>query len=442
MDNNIKEQILLAIYDFFVSSHDFNGMPLRDVSKKFEIDYVESIELVKKLVRNGSISIQSSTNPHIIGRQHYAIDDQIKVLDMAKDNKEEVFFFAGNITFTSENTDYPICLYPSQDYLKTHRDVSELIEKPYTKLLALGDPQLDFHFFEIDVLDRYYNDPRYCFEFDDYSGLISSETDDDGNPILEEKDQTFLKTFGLGFDENDNRVAVVFTRYLSDLPAGHQLYWQTKEIHSPCKVLKEYYINAIEGDFTDSMSIFSAFIGEINCLYDLTKHIYGKSLFNQKFEEAKRLKEMTFFFLPTSKNYEDFVHLLDKMLSDNINKKFFDGYIEEYDLVPIDNNLVERKMKGTIKMLEEWFGKNFKPKNEQAYKNIFKFLKEIRKERQNPAHRISRNVYDKQFIEKQKDMIDKAYTVVRSLRTAYQQHPIARTFEIPSYLDDSKIKIF
>ena len=43
MDNNIKEQILLAIYDFFVSSHDFNGMPLRDVSKKFEIDYVESI---------------------------------------------------------------------------------------------------------------------------------------------------------------------------------------------------------------------------------------------------------------------------------------------------------------------------------------------------------------------------------------------------------------
>ena len=54
MDNNIKEQILLAIYDFFVSSHDFNGMPLRDVSKKFEIDYVESIELVKKLVRNHS----------------------------------------------------------------------------------------------------------------------------------------------------------------------------------------------------------------------------------------------------------------------------------------------------------------------------------------------------------------------------------------------------
>ena len=442
MSEDIKQQILTSVYIFFISSHDFNGMPLRDVSRKFEIDYVESIELVKDLVRYGNISIQSSTNPHIIHTQHYAIDGQLKVLDMAKDNKEEILFSAGDITFTSENTDYPICLYPSPDYLRSNRDVSELIEKPYTKMLALGEPQLEVHFFEIDVLERYYNDPRYRFEFEDYSGTISCETDENGNTILDEKDQTFLETFGLGFDENDNRVAVIFSRYLNDLPSGHQLYWQTKEIHSPCKVLEEYYVNSIEGDFTDSMSIFSAFIGELNCLYDLTKHIYGKSLFNQKFEEDKRPKEMTFFFLPTSKNYEYFVHLLDKMLSDNINKKFFDGNIEEYDLVPIDNNLIERIMKGTIKMLEEWFGKNFKPKNEQAYKDIFKFLKEIRKERQNPAHRISKNVYNKQYIEKQKDMIDKAYTVVRSLRTAFQQHPIARTFEVPSYLNDAKIKIF
>ena len=206
--------------------------------------------------------------------------------------------------------------------------------------------------------------------------------------------------------------------------------------------MKEYYVNSIEGDFTDSMSIFSAFMGEINCLYDLTKHIYGKSLLNQKFEEDKRPKEMTFFFLPTSKNYEDFVHLLDKMLSDNINKKFFDGKIEEYELVPIENNLVERKMKGTIKMLEEWFNKNFKPKDKQLHNDIFKYLKDIRKERQNPAHRISKNVYDKKYINMQIEMIEKAYSVVHALRTAYQLHPLAKNFEIPSYLDEAKIKIF
>ncbi|WP_027727337.1 hypothetical protein [Treponema sp. C6A8] len=445
MDINLSQQVLTAVYDFFVSSHDFNGIPLRNISKQFEIDYIESIEIIKDLVKNNLISIQSSTNPHIIGHQHFTIESQLKVLDMAKDIQEEEFLSMETLKFVSENTEYPICLYPSQEYLRENRDVSDLYIKPYTKMLALGEPQLCFHFFEIDVLDRYYNDPRYIFSFQDYSGLISCEKDEDGNPILEKKDQIFLETFGLGFDENNNRVAVTFTRYLNDLPSCHQLYWRTKEItdNCSCKVLEEYYKNAIQGEFTNSISIFSGFINELNCIYDLTKHIFGKSLLNQKFDaDDKRPKEMSFFFIPTSKNYDDFVLLLDKMLSDNINKRFFYGFVSEYELVPVENNLVERRMKGTIKMLEEWFAQNFKAKDEQLLKDIFKYLKEIRRERQNPAHRISKNVYDKQYIDKQKEMIDKAYTITRSLRTAFQQHPFAKNFEIPLYLDDANIKIF
>lgn len=441
MSEETKQKILDSVYNFFISSHDFNGMPLRDVSKEFEIDYVESIELVKDLVRNGSISIQSSTNPHIIG-WHHDIAWQIEILEQAKSIKEHPVFSFGNLQVMAEDTEYPICLYPSKSYLKEHRDVSDLIDSPYTKQLTLGEPQLEFHFFEIDVLERYYNDPRYRFDFDDYSGSISCETDENGNTILDEKDQTFLETFGLGFDENERRVAVVFTRYLKDLPSAHQLYWHTKEIFSDCKVLKEYYENAINGEFTNSISIFSAFIAELNCLYDITEFIFGISLLKTKFEGEKRPKEMTFFFLPTSKNYEYFVHLLDKMLSENINKKFFDGKIEEYEFVPIENNLVERKLKGTLKMLEEWFGKNFKAQNKESFANIFKYLKEVRKERQHPAHCISKNTYDEKYIELQKEMIEKAYESVRALRIAFQNHPKAKSFEIPTYLDEAELKVF
>lgn len=441
MDNNLKEKILLVIYDFFVSSNDFNGLPLRGVSKKFNIDYSESIDYVIDLVKTGKVSIQSSTNPHIIGWYHDIVW-QSEVLEQAKTIKEHPVFTFGNLQVMEEDSEYPICLYPSKSYLKEHRDVSDLIESPYTKQLALGEPQLDFHFFEIDVLERYFNDPRYRFDFQDYSGAISCETDENGNTILEEKDQTFLETFGLGFDENERRVAVVFTRYLKDLPSAHQLYWHTKEIFSDCKVLKEYYENAINGEFTNSISIFSAFIEELNCLYDITEFIFGISLLKTKFEGEKRPKEMTFFFLPTSKNYENFVHLLDKMLSDNINKKFFNGKIEEYELVPLENNLVERRLKGTLKMLEEWFGNNFKAKNTESFTNIFRYLKEIRKERQHPAHCISKNTYDEKYVELQKEMIEKAYEAVRALRTAFQNHPKAKSFEIPTYLDEAELKVF
>ncbi len=51
MGINLKQQVLIAVYDFFVSSHDFNGMLLRNVSEQFDIDYIKSIEIVKDLVK-------------------------------------------------------------------------------------------------------------------------------------------------------------------------------------------------------------------------------------------------------------------------------------------------------------------------------------------------------------------------------------------------------
>lgn len=172
------------------------------------------------------------------------------------------------------------------------------------------------------MLERYANDPRFNFEFEDYAGSISCKYDENGNPVLSEEDQVFIKTFGLGFDSQQDRLAVVYLRYLKDLTAEHQLYWNNKEVEGNCKVLKEYYENSILGNWTISYSIFSAFLGELTCLNNLANKIFGRNLFRKNFENENRPKEFTFFFLPTLRNYNEFVLLLDKMISDNINKDF------------------------------------------------------------------------------------------------------------------------
>ncbi len=74
-----------------------------------------------------------------------------------------------------------------------------------------------------------------------------------------------------------------------------------------------------------SYSIFSAFLGELTCLNNLANKIFGINLFHKDFDHENRPKEFTFFFLPTLRNYNEFVLLLDKMISDNINKDFFKG---------------------------------------------------------------------------------------------------------------------
>src|SRR5690606_25565373 len=271
----MKDRIENMVYDFFVASSDFNGIPLRNISQKLNIEYEKSIDLIKELVKDDIISIQSSTNPHIIGFQHYPIKSQIHILEEAKKTKEVLQSFR-EITFSIEDTEFPICLYPSKNYLQKKRNLDEFGNAFYTKQLALGEPHLKPIFFEIEVLDRYFNDPRFDFKFEDYSGRISCKYDKNEKAIVREEDEIFLKTFGLGFDENGNRLAVVYLRYLKNLTAEHQVYWKSREKSGNCKMLEEYHQNTIQGNWSSSYSIFSGFIGEQKCINDLTKLIFSK----------------------------------------------------------------------------------------------------------------------------------------------------------------------
>ncbi len=436
---DLKTQITNTVYNFFVSSNDFNGIPLREISSKLNIEYVESINLIKELVTQDILSIQSSTNPHIIGRQHYPIETQLTILNDAKETKV-TYETLGGITIQHEHTEFPICLYPSQSYLKDNTDILNYETAVFTKELALGEPQLKPIFFEIEVIDRYFNDPRFHFRFNDFSGEISCKYDEDGHPILRKEDQIFLKTFGLGFDDDGNRLAVVFLRYLKGLTPDHQIFWKSKEIKNG-QMLEEYYQTAIKGNWIFSHSIFSAFIREFNCLNNLSNHIFKKPLFRNSFDEENRPKEFTFFFTPTSKNYEAFVLLLDKMLSDNINIDFFQNEIELFEIQKIDNGIVERKPKGSLRLFEEWLTSKYNVHDQNVIKEVFKPLKELRRERQIPAHKISENIYDKKYIKMQQELMRNIYSSIRALRLAFSRHPKSKGFKFPSWLEKGKIKI-
>lgn len=174
----------------------------------------------------------------------------------------------------------------------------------------------------------------------------------------------------------------------------------------------------------------------------MTKLIFIKPLFRKSFENENRPKEFTFFFTPTLKNYNDFILLLDKMISENLNKDFFEGKVDFFEFKKLENGLVEKRSKGTLQLFEEWLTSVFKVKGDGTVSELFKPLRKIRKERQSPAHRINENQYDRQLIEKQKIIMDDIYSVFRNLRNIFHQHPKARNFEIPDWLENGKIKTF
>ncbi len=400
------------IFEFYINSKDFNGIPFHSLISQF--DENELRKSILELINEEKITITTTNNPHI------------KLFPEESKQKQIEKF---------ENYDGMICIYPSPSYLKKNMDSSKYVNEPFKRDLLLGKAQLEPVYFELPVLDIYFNDPRYLILNSDYSGSISVKDVYDSVP---EKDKISLQTFGLGYNENGERVIIVFLRYLTDLSPEHQQIWKTYRIEGKCAMDPDYFINNILGDFTDGVSIFDAFCEELFQINEMCKLIGKKPLFKQDFKN-KRPDEFKIFLKPTLKNYNDFVLVLDKMLSENINKDFFRGEMELTEEILRKDGTKEVRHKGTIRLFEEWLKSKFKT-DEEFFKTIFDPLKQIRKERQDPAHRIDENVYDKNYHEKQDDLLNLAYTAIRHIRLALSNHPNLKDYKVPEWLYDGKVR--
>lgn len=165
-------------------------------------------------------------------------------------------------------------------------------------------------------------------------------------------------------------------------------------------------------------------------------------MFRSELVGDKHPRNFTFFFSPTSKNYYEFVNLLDKYLSENINKSFFEGKVELEELKPLGDDKYERVQKGTLRLLSEWLNSSFSYKDENTSNEIVRPLKKVRNERQKPAHKVIENEYDPEYINKQKELMENCYLSVGSIRRNIQTHPMASSVELLERLDKDNVKYF
>lgn len=154
------------------------------------------------------------------------------------------------------------------------------------------------------------------------------------------------------------------------------------------------------------------------------------SLGNHNFFRNSYLQErpVKFGFLlrPTESEFNNFVLLLDKMMSDNINKKFFEKDVPvESEEERADGKIVVRSM-GTIQIFEAWVNKYFRPQDPKSINDMFSTFRKVRKLRQKPAHRINANVFDQEIFKQQRQLVIDAYDSVRTLRMILANHPDIR----------------
>lgn len=415
--------ILKDITDFYIGSRDFNGMPVTELLGRQGLPWPELQDSLIQLIKDEKITLTFSSifiNPHIKAFPDLSPSEQIKKL---KSKKSE-----------------SMCAYPTASVIQSVVDVTEYNDRPFTKRLLLGEPQLLPIYFDLTVLERYYEDPRYKFRFYDYGGSISISDSYYASEDIAERDKVFLKTFGLGYDSKKNRVVVVFLYYLSGLSPEHQRAWDTSSLSVKCQMADEYYRNSILGEWVEHGSIYQAFLKEQIVINEMSQLMGRPILFRETFSDD-RPKEFSTFLRPTLKNYLNFVHLLDKLLSDNINKDFFQNEVPLEERIRRSDGSVEVRPRGTLTLLDDWLRKKIRAK-ESVFNKIIKPLKKVRNLRQRPAHRIQEDKFDRKYYDKQDKLIKKVYIALRTIRQLFANHPMVEGYKVPDWLYKGRIKSY
>jgi len=417
----VKEIIQNKITEYYLKSQDFNGIPIWNLLSTIGKEWAEIKPLIQDLIKSDSIRIideKTDINPNIIRIRFEPLETQLE-----KANADEPGY---------------MCLYPTKSILKKTVNPSDYNSEPYKLRLALGEPQLSYVSFDLSVLEFYRNDPRYRYENDDIQGRIYYDDEQ-----LSESDKAFLVTYGFAYDEYFDRAVAVFLRYLADLTPEHQQIWKAKELPDNFKLHPDYYRNTIIGDWGERTPICQAFLNELFIINRMCEAMGRPPLFRNDYGEYGEGKPKKFHFLirPTLEEFNSFVLLFDKMISDNINKNFFMNVIDYENEQEREDGKIIVTQKGTLQLLDEWIHKFFRLADLSEWNEAIASLKKVRKLRQQPAHEINEDVFDQKYFKDQRELILNAYNGVRTIRLIFANHPKVKVADIgiPDWLQEGKI---
>lgn len=416
-----KFELLNEVTKYYLTSYDFNGIPVYLLPDFNLID-------LEELIIEGKVFILSENKVNNIHINCYnsfgSVTDQIDVI--------------------RGKTQYAV--YPSAQHLQT---VTVQEEKPFTKMLAKGTEQLRILYFSVDVLEIYANNPQYTFRDYGYCGNICvNSSADENDPIHSE----YIKDYGVAYPRmgphDRDRAMGVFLRDLSKLNYQAQCKWMGFLLPDQEEFLVNHGFvqNLVYGEWVTKHWIFNSILEEIKFINVLCRNIGIPQMFcNEYSMDTQELIGYRIILIPSLKNYYDFVSALEKIAINNLNYKTFQKaapYIH-----PIDRKKTDGSLKGSIEMLEEWMQQNYLssiPNGVEYFKeDVSNTLRKIRKIRQVPAHELYSNQHDKGLYSKQNELIQEIYRALEVLRLIFSTHPKNKDIPLPNAIKDrTKIAIY
>lgn len=407
LSDNANE-LLDRVRTKYLESHEFNGFHLHGALVNPEV-----IKAAADLLEAGLVEIvsgQDFLNIHIrpwpSRRTAQAQIDELMELDL---------------------DDYGVGLYPTELAMK-HVPLPERYENaPFLKAMARGKATLQPAFFSADVLETYRNDARYRFEMGDFGinlGISDEAYEDEEEP---EKDKVSLLHLGFAYDfrkvkEQDSKVQIIrrvvaFYGDLDDLTPEHQLRWASYQVPAAGVEPHPVWYGSQLGHWTDGIGPFERLSQELSYLNELFERVWGHLLFST----SDLPDDLGWTLRSDQREWDHFIHLLDKVLSENLKHSAFDAAG-----VPRKDDTSQHPF-GTIRRLQELMTLNHVTPEQAEW--AVKPLKAVRSARQKPAHALRTNVTDRTLVRKQVDLLRDVNEVLINIRQWLSSHPKNKDWE-------------
>lgn len=405
-----KSELLQKIVEYYLKSGSYNGVPLYTIGNDTNTE-----NLLCQLVDDGEIEILS---------ENEAINPHIKAFDIVIDKECQKKYIRDSSAFS--------VAYPSEQALRA-TDIDSTM--PYTGMLRKGMKQFEIIFFDIEILERYANNPKFLIMDYGYRGSIYPEDqylEDDGI------DSEYVKNYGMAYIDGPvfKRAIGVFVYDLSKMTAKKQQLWRAFELQNKCHIHPGFVKNLIIGEWVTEMWVFHAIIDEMKAINSLCEAMNIPPLYNHTY--GTHFSEMPEGYrnilLPTKKNYYDFVLVIEKMLVHNISYKTFT--VDGSNVKSVERQDNNGANKGSLQMLEEWLCLNTTESLEDIQRVIVSPLKKVRKVRQVPAHELTSNEYDVKYYTEQFNLINDLYCSLASIRNLLSTNPVTKGVKLPDYLTD------
>jgi len=421
-----ESNLLRRVVKQYLGSGDFNGYRFgRALDPNLSGSALR--QFLTKLITADKIAVRLDgfhLNPMIRRTADASKEQQIAMLD--KSNLDPSAF---------------IVLYPTPSVLKKVVKPSDYAGRPFSLMLAHGCAQLEYRSFDLSVLESYRNDPRYHYEVDDMFGYISVTDEFYRQNKIKPSDHTFLQTFGFAYDDDMNRAVAVYLRYLHDLTPEHQQIWRARMLENSYKVHPDYHRATVIGDWALSVPILKAFCMELQHINKMCELMKRPPLFKNDFSAGKP-RGLALLIRPTADEYQKFILLLDKALSDNINVEFFLGEVPREEEIERRDGRIEVRQLGTIRQFKMWVQRKFRTADTKPIEEMFATLRKVRKLRQSPAHVISDDTFDQKFFKMQRELVIDAYKAVQLIRLMFGRHPACAGYRVEDVLVEGKISTY